>query len=214
MVIDALILIVTVVTLVFPDGVPPAQSHPMSNQKHKPIEDDTKHQGTSKPAWLLALEIVTGTMVGSLFLVAILTAMQKCNSKASIVIPWKKSASEKDHISVYIGQISNYICLNPIEDFELLYVKKGIYFLCDTFTDSEMLKDVVKFSRQELEVACEDFSNIIGSSPDSLVYKGNMKGGPEIAVISLCIKEEFWTGYLELYFQREVIPLSSKNLPA
>lgn len=71
-----------------------------------------------------------------------------------------------------------------------------------------MLKDVVRFSRQELEVACEDFSNIIGSSPDSLVYKGNMKGGPEIAVISLCIKEEHWTGYLELYFQREVTDLS------
>ncbi|KAI8001555.1 hypothetical protein LOK49_LG09G00821, partial [Camellia lanceoleosa] len=68
---------------------------------------------------------------------------------------------------------------------------------------SEMLKDVLRFSRQELEVACEDFSNIIGSSPDSLVYKGTMKGGPEIAVISLCIKEEHWTGYLELYYQRE-----------
>lgn len=62
----------------------------------------------------------------------------------------------------------------------------------------------MKFSRQELEVACEDFSNIIGSSPDSLVYKGTIKGGPEIAVISLCIKEEHWTGYLELYYQREV----------
>lgn len=68
-----------------------------------------------------------------------------------------------------------------------------------------MLKDVNKISRQELEVACEDFSNIIGSSPDSLVYKGTIKGGPEIAVISLCIKEESWTGYLELYFQREVV---------
>ena len=69
---------------------------------------------------------------------------------------------------------------------------------------------MTKFSRQELEVACEDFSNIIGSSPDSFVYKGTMKGGPEIAVISLCIKEEHWTGYLELYFQKEVlvIPLT------
>jgi hypothetical protein len=67
-----------------------------------------------------------------------------------------------------------------------------------------MLKDVTRYSRQELEVACEDFSNIIGSSPDSVVYKGTMKGGPEIAVISLCIKEENWTGHLELYFQREV----------
>jgi len=66
-----------------------------------------------------------------------------------------------------------------------------------------MLKDVVIYSRQELEVACEDFSNIIGSSPDSIVYKGTMKGGPEIAVISLCVKEEHWTAYLELYFQKE-----------
>lgn len=74
-----------------------------------------------------------------------------------------------------------------------------------------MLKDVVRFNRQELEVACEDFSNIIGSSPDSLVYKGTMKGGPEIAVISLCIKEEHWTGYLELYFQREVTDLARLN---
>lgn len=70
--------------------------------------------------------------------------------------------------------------------------------------DSEALKDVSRYSRQDLEVACEDFSNIIGSSSDSLVYKGTMKGGPEIAVISLCIKEENWTGYLELYFQKEV----------
>lgn len=73
------------------------------------------------------------------------------------------------------------------------------------FTDPEILEGVAKFSRQELEVACEDFSNIIGSSPDSLVYKENIKGGPEIAVISLCVKEEHWTGYLELYFQKEVI---------
>lgn len=67
-----------------------------------------------------------------------------------------------------------------------------------------MLRDVSKYNRQELEVACEDFSNIIGSSPDSVVYKGTIKGGSEIAVISLCIKEENWTSYLELYFQREV----------
>jgi len=71
-------------------------------------------------------------------------------------------------------------------------------------TDSEMLKDVSRLTRQELEVACEDFSNIIGLSADSQIYKGTLKGGSEIAVISLCVKEEDWTGYLELYFQREV----------
>lgn len=156
-------------------GPPPAKSHPGANPK----QNVSKHQGTSKPAWLLALEIATGTMVGSLFLIAIFTALQKCNSKSSIIIPWKKSASGKDEMAVYI--------------------------------DSEMLKDVVRYSRQDLEVACEDFSNIIGSSPDTVIYKGTMKGGPEIAVISLCIKEEHWTGYLELYFQREVADLSRLN---
>ncbi|XP_071707919.1 probable LRR receptor-like serine/threonine-protein kinase At1g63430 [Rutidosis leptorrhynchoides] len=77
--------------------------------------------------------------------------------------------------------------------------------------DSNMLKGVTRYTRQELEVACEDFSNIIGSSSDSLVYKGNLKGGPEIAVISLCIKEEHWTGYLELYYQKEVADLARLN---
>ncbi|KAM5572510.1 hypothetical protein ABKV19_012524 [Rosa sericea] len=157
-------------------GAPPSKGHPAVNPKHKPTKDVPKHPDTSKPAWLLALEVVTGTMVCSLVLVAVVTGLQKCNSQSSIIIPWKKSGNEKDHTTIYI--------------------------------DSEMLKDVVRFNRQELEVACEDFSNIIGSSPDSLVYKGNMKGGPEIAVISLCIKEEHWTGYLELYFQREVTDLS------
>ncbi|KAI3944373.1 hypothetical protein MKW98_006534 [Papaver atlanticum] len=43
------------------------------------------------------------------------------------------------------------------------------------YIESDMLKDVTKLSKQELEVACEDFSNIIGSSPDTLIYNGNLK---------------------------------------
>ncbi|KAK6137502.1 hypothetical protein DH2020_028755 [Rehmannia glutinosa] len=159
---------------------PPVKTHPGVNAKRRPIEDRSKHQSNdSKPAWLLALEIVTGIMVGLLFVVALFTAVQKWKRKPSLIIPWKKSASAKDYMTVYI--------------------------------DSEAMKNVVRYSRQELEVACEDFSNIIGSSPDSLVYKGTLKGGPEIAVISLCVKEENWTGYLELYFQQEVADLARLN---
>ncbi|CAI8589265.1 unnamed protein product [Vicia faba] len=158
-------------------GASPAKSQPVvSNQYHQIADHARKHHGASEPTWLLALEIVAGTMVGSLFLVAALATVQRCNNKSSIIIPWKKSGSLKDHNAVYI--------------------------------DPNMLKDVRRYSRLELEEACEDFSNIIGSSPDSVVYKGTMKGGPEIAVISLCIKEESWTGYLELYFQREVVELA------
>lgn len=83
-----------------------------------------------------------------------------------------------------------------------------IYVFWCLYADPNMLKDVIRYNRPELEVACEDFSNIIGSSSDSLVYKGNLKGGPEIAVISLCIKEEHWSGYLELYYQKEVPQIS------
>ncbi|XP_028065234.1 probable LRR receptor-like serine/threonine-protein kinase At1g63430 isoform X2 [Camellia sinensis] len=166
-------------------GAPPAKHRSGVNPNNRPAQDGTKHQATlkpisaSKPAWLLALEIATGTMVGSIFLVALLTALQRCKSNSSITIPWKKSASDNGHMTTYI--------------------------------ESEMLKDVLRFSRQELEVACEDFSNIIGASPDSIVYKGTIQGGPEIAVISLCIKEENWAGYLELYFQREVADLARLN---
>lgn len=162
-------------------GASPVKSHsnPPVSTKHKSVKDGAKHSKASKPAWLLALEIVTGTMAGAVFLTVLFTSLKRCYNRPSMIIPWKKSASDKDRLAVYI--------------------------------DSEMLKDIHRFNRQELEVACEDFSNIIGSSCDSLVYKGTMKGGPEIAVISFCIKEEQWTGYHELYYQREVADLARLN---
>ncbi|RAL50733.1 hypothetical protein DM860_015880 [Cuscuta australis] len=161
------------------------KNRPRANAALHPLADIPSHHraASSKPTWLLALEAVTGVMAGTLFVVALLTAFHKFKSRPSIIIPWKKSGSqkeeEKDHMTIYV--------------------------------DTEMLKDVVRYSREELEVACEDFSNIIGSSPDSFVYKGIMKGGTEIAVISLCIKEDHWSAHLELYFQKEVAELSRIN---
>lgn len=152
---------------------------PGSPPKHQSAEIVAKHHKTSRPKWLLALEIVTGSMVALFCLVALFSAVHRWQNRPSLIIPWKKSSSVKEKFAVYV--------------------------------DSEMLKDVSRFTRQELEVACEDFSNIIGLSADSQVYKGTMKGGPEIAVISLCVKEGDWTGYLELYFQREVADLARLN---
>ncbi|KAH0884261.1 hypothetical protein HID58_060357 [Brassica napus] len=152
---------------------------PSSLPKHQSAEIVAKHHRAWRPKWLLALEIVTGSMVGLLFLVALFSAVHRWNNRPSLIIPWKKSSSDKEKLTVYV--------------------------------DSETLKHVSRFTRQELEVACEDFSNIIGLSADSQVYKGTMKGGPEIAVISLCVKKEDWTGYLELYFQREVADLARLN---
>ncbi|OVA14072.1 Protein kinase domain [Macleaya cordata] len=158
---------------------PPSESHEGSNLEHQHAKDRSKHQRESKPAWLLALEVVTGTIAAFILFFAVLAAVKKCKGKYSVIIPWKKAANENEQMTIYI--------------------------------DSDLLKDVVRLSRQELEVACEDFSNIIGSCPDTLVYKGIMKDGSEIAVISLCVKEEQWTCYLELYFQREVADLAKLN---
>lgn len=84
-------------------GAESSESHQAPNPKHQRAKDVAKRTKASKPSWLLALEIVTGIMVGSLFLVALLTAFQRCNSKSAIIIPWKKSGSGKDHVVVYIG---------------------------------------------------------------------------------------------------------------
>lgn len=74
--------------------------------------------------------------------------------------------------------------------------------------DDDLLGNVPKLSRQELAEACEDFSNIIGSSHETVVYKGTMKDGREIAVVSLSAPVHYWTSYVELYFQREVVEMA------
>ncbi|KAF0893709.1 hypothetical protein E2562_029388 [Oryza meyeriana var. granulata] len=77
--------------------------------------------------------------------------------------------------------------------------------------DDDLLANVPKISRQELAEACEDFSNIIGSSHDTVVYKGTMKDGSEIAVVSLSASVHYWTSYVELYFQKEVVEMARLN---
>ena len=75
-------------------------------------------------------------------------------------------------------------------------------------SDSDMLKSLPKLSRRELKVAREDFSTIIGSTPEIVVYKGTMKDGPEVFVISLCAFEGHWTSEHELFYQNNVVRLS------
>lgn len=89
------------------------RSNPSANTKHKPKDDEAKHHGASRPTWLLALEIVTGTMVGILIITALLTAYKRWTNKSSVIIPWKKSGSDKDRMAVYIGKYSTLTTLFP-----------------------------------------------------------------------------------------------------
>jgi serine/threonine protein kinase len=62
--------------------------------------------------------------------------------------------------------------------------------------------------REEVEVACEDFSNIIGQSSDNVMYKGTLPNGTEIAATSMRVSVENWSTQKELSFRRKVEALA------
>ncbi|GAB4824297.1 hypothetical protein Ancab_007183 [Ancistrocladus abbreviatus] len=71
---------------------------------------------------------------------------------------------------------------------------------------------VPKLKKQELDMACEDFSNIIGSLSDGTVYKGTLSSGVEIAVVSSTVKSrEHWSRKLEARFRKKIETLSKVN---
>lgn len=54
-------------------------------------------------------------------------------------------------------------------------------------------------------MACEDFSNVIGTSPIGTVYKGTLSSGVEIAVISVPVtSSKNWSKTLEVQFRNKV----------
>ena len=87
-------------------------------------------------------------------------------------------------------------------------------FLCIAFTISASLhgwqsstfSGVPKLKRSELEAACEDFSNVIGTSSIGTVYKGTLSTGVEIAVASVAVtSSKDWSKTLEAQFRKKVL---------
>lgn len=70
---------------------------------------------------------------------------------------------------------------------------------------------VPKLHRSELETACEDFSNIIGSLSNGTVYKGTLSSAVEIAVTSTTVMSaKDWSKNLETQFRNKAC--QNKNL--
>lgn len=64
---------------------------------------------------------------------------------------------------------------------------------------------VPSLRRLELETACEQFSNIIGSLANCTLYKGTLSSGVEIAVISTIVTlAEDWSEQHEAHFRNKV----------
>ncbi|XP_051129115.1 protein MALE DISCOVERER 1-like isoform X1 [Andrographis paniculata] len=72
---------------------------------------------------------------------------------------------------------------------------------------------VPKLNRDELETACEDFSNIIYTREGVVtLYKGTLSSGVEIAVVSTAIESaKEWSKQAELLFRKKIETLSRVN---
>ncbi|XP_010423247.1 PREDICTED: protein MALE DISCOVERER 1-like isoform X2 [Camelina sativa] len=75
------------------------------------------------------------------------------------------------------------------------------------------ITDIPKLKLSELEAACEDFSNIIGStSSDATIYKGTLSTGSEIAVLAVASGSlQDWLVDHETQFQEKIQRLSQVN---
>ncbi|CAO2817016.1 unnamed protein product [Amaranthus hypochondriacus] len=77
---------------------------------------------------------------------------------------------------------------------------------------ASFLEGLPNLKRSELVTACEDFSNVIGSSSIGTIYKGTLSNGVEIAVISLAVTSaKDWSKNLETQFRKKVEVLSKVN---
>ncbi|KAK8580599.1 hypothetical protein V6N12_070861 [Hibiscus sabdariffa] len=71
---------------------------------------------------------------------------------------------------------------------------------------------VPKLNRSELDVACEDFSNIVDMLGGCTVYKGTLSSGVEIAVASIAVSSlKEWSDNSEIAFVRKINALSRVN---
>ncbi|KAJ6831117.1 inactive receptor-like serine/threonine-protein kinase [Iris pallida] len=71
---------------------------------------------------------------------------------------------------------------------------------------------VPSLRRTELQAACEDFSNLVGTSSDCTLYKGTLSSGTEIAVTSsMTTSSKDWSDQSETHFRKKITLMSKVN---
>jgi hypothetical protein len=72
-------------------------------------------------------------------------------------------------------------------------------------TSNFCFSGITSFRLSELETACEDFSNVVGTLPGCILYKGTLPCGAEIVVVSTLIKYAYgWSPIAEAQFKNKV----------
>lgn len=182
---------------------PPPEPAPLS----QPLPENTSSQpsdtlpthGIDNPSghfWKYA--IIIGGVSLSLILATIIFCM--CRSRGVTTIgPWKTGLSGQLQ-KAFITGILIHECQKAITTRSWFTFRAEGTELCSFF-----LLGAPKLNRPELEVACEDFSNIIDTFDCSTIYKGTLSSGVEIAVASVSVtSSKDWSKSSEQTYRKKV----------
>lgn len=129
----------------------------------------------------------------------------------------KSGGSSSKHLAILVGVIGGAALLVAVVGIYLCRSNKvSTVKPWATGLSGQLQKAFVtgvpKLKRSELEAACEDFSNVIGSSPIGTVYKGTLSSGVEISVASVSVASaKDWSKNLEVQFRKKIDTLSKVN---
>ncbi|KAH1045359.1 hypothetical protein J1N35_036143 [Gossypium stocksii] len=142
----------------------------------------------------------------------------KVQSNASTASTSRPRSSSHSQPAILAGAIGGTVCLLILIAITYLFktYKVSTVKPWRTGLSGQLQKAFVtrvpKLKRSELEAACEDFSNVIGSSTISTVYKGTLSNEVEIAVVSFPVKSaKDWSKNLETQFRNKIETLSKVN---
>lgn len=90
--------------------------------------------------------------------------------------------------------------------------KKGLSFHDNQELEKYSFAGVLTITFEDLETACEEFTNVIGTSTDCVVFRGTrVSDGLPIAVTRMRIPPERWTTKREIGFRHKVEDLARMN---
>uniref|UniRef100_A0A1D1ZGT3 Putative LRR receptor-like serine/threonine-protein kinase MRH1 n=1 Tax=Anthurium amnicola TaxID=1678845 RepID=A0A1D1ZGT3_9ARAE len=132
--------------------------------------------------------------------------------------PSIKYSHVKKHTVMLVGGVGGFglvalliICIHCYRGKKLVTVKPWTTGLSGQLQKA-FVTGVPQLKRSELETACEDFSNIIGSLSDCILYKGTLSSGVEIAVAStFTTSAKNWSKHSEAQFRTKIATLSKVN---
>ncbi|XP_057441771.1 probable inactive receptor-like protein kinase At3g56050 isoform X2 [Lotus japonicus] len=127
-------------------------------------------------------------------------------------------SSKKHRVPIWAGVLggSVFILISSIAIYLCKIMKVANVRPWTTGLSGQLQKAFVtgapKLKRSELEAACEEFSNVIGTSPIGSLYKGTLSSGVEIAVASVLVtSSKNWSRTSEAQFRMKIDTLSKVN---